>query len=370
MSNHFETPALSASSAVEGHLAGGRVGERGGLPAKTAAWATWAPANPPEWVELLPAGEFSGRDGRGPFRVGDPAAVIAATCALRMEAGIPIDYDHATDLAAPRGRPAPAAGWIRDFSVRGGSIWGRVEWTEHGAAAIRTREYRYISPVFQFARDGEVVRLLRAGLTNNPNLYLTAISTANSEDNGMEELLSQLRTILGISEDANADEIVEKIRQLAATAAAPAIADESVQNARELDPAKYVAMAQFQHALTELNALRAERRREKAERAVDEALRAGKLIPAQREWANAYCQADFKGFNEFIGRQPALLGEDGRGPRLGGEPAGSSPSERLTPLEVAVCSQLGVQPEEFLKRKTAQGDFLRLNKFFEEKEKV
>jgi phage I-like protein len=24
---------------------------------------------PPEWIELIPAGEFTGRDGRGPFRL-------------------------------------------------------------------------------------------------------------------------------------------------------------------------------------------------------------------------------------------------------------------------------------------------------------
>jgi hypothetical protein len=39
----------------------------------------------PEWIELLPAGDFVGRDGRGPFRVSNAEAVIAATDALRME---------------------------------------------------------------------------------------------------------------------------------------------------------------------------------------------------------------------------------------------------------------------------------------------
>src|ERR1700684_1197492 len=67
----------------------------------------------PEWIELLPAGDFAGRDGREPFLLSNPAAVVTATVGLRMDAGLPIDYDHATDFAAPSGRPAPAAGWIR-----------------------------------------------------------------------------------------------------------------------------------------------------------------------------------------------------------------------------------------------------------------
>jgi hypothetical protein len=112
----------------------------------------------PEWIELIPAGEFEGRDGRGPYRLDDPSEVIAATRSLRMEAGLPIDYDHATDLAAPEGRPAPAAGWIREFSARQGALWGRVEWTGPGAEAVATHEYRYISPVFEYAKDGQVVR--------------------------------------------------------------------------------------------------------------------------------------------------------------------------------------------------------------------
>jgi phage I-like protein len=86
-------------------------------------------AAPPEWIQLLPAGSFHGRDGRGPYALSDPAAVIDATMALRMPAGIPIDYDHATDFAAPQGNPAPAAGWITEFAIRDGALWGRVEWT-------------------------------------------------------------------------------------------------------------------------------------------------------------------------------------------------------------------------------------------------
>lgn len=164
-------------------------------------------AEPPLWVELIPAGTFHGRDGRGPYALENPAAVIAATCALRMEAGIPIDYDHATDFAAPDGRPAPAAGWIRELQERGGALWGRVEWTARAARAIAAHEYRYISPVFQHEPDGTVLRLLRAGLTNNPNLYLTAISAAGDEDGKMDEFLKQLRVTLGLAPDASSDEV-------------------------------------------------------------------------------------------------------------------------------------------------------------------
>jgi len=66
-----------------------------------------------EWIELIPAGTFSTNDGRGPFYNSNPQAVIRLSRAL-MEGGLPIDFDHATDRAAPQGLPAPAAGWIRE----------------------------------------------------------------------------------------------------------------------------------------------------------------------------------------------------------------------------------------------------------------
>ena len=132
------------------------------------------------WIDLIPAGVFAGRDGRGPYRNDHPELVIAETRKLGMTAGLPIDFDHAIDLGAPQGQPAPAAGWIKELRLVNGVIQGRVEWTATGAKALAAKLYRYISPVFEFSEDGTVQRLLRAAVTNNPNLYLTAIASAQS----------------------------------------------------------------------------------------------------------------------------------------------------------------------------------------------
>ena len=368
---------------------------------------------PPQWVMLIPAGEFSGRDGRGPFRLADPARVIAATEGLGLAAGVPIDYDHATDFAAPEGRPAPAAGWIRELADRAGALWGRVEWTPHGAKAITSREYRYISPVFQYAPDGAVTRLLRAGLTNNPNLYLTAISARAvagmaAPDEGlqhqaaartaagaglgqggeaMDTLLQQLCEILGLDDDASPEEVLAAVRAMSESAhgdgddddqdggsdGAPgddcpddgADADAMQAVAAAADPARYVAVAQFQRVLGELNQLRVERARERAERAVDDAIKAGKLIPAQRQWAISYCQADFKGFGAFAARQPAAFGGafESAAATFTPPPPARAATAALTATETAICAQLGLSPEDYLGRKRCvQGDFLRLNR--------
>ncbi len=325
-----------------------------------AGGATAPKPGAPQWIQLLPAGSFRGRDGRGPFHLDNASAVIAATEALRMEAGIPVDYDHATDFAAPKGRPAPAAGWIREFAVRAGAIWGRVEWTVRAAAAIAAREYRYVSPVFQFdAQSGRVTRLLRAGLTNNPNLYLTAIAAAASvaartEESTMEEFLGKLKEILGLEPGATLDEVLAAARAIASGGK-----DETAANAAA-DPARYVAIGEYQHALSELNALRAERTRERAAVAVDAAMREGKLSPAQREWAIAYCAADPRGFAAFAMRQPAIFASSS-GFEDGGARDARPSGEALSAIELAICSQLSLSAADYLKRKSGRADFLSLN---------
>ena len=325
--------------------------------------AAAAAGTTPEWIELIPAGEFKGRDGRGPYCLDDPAKVIEATRALQMDAGQPIDYDHATDLGAPSGRPAPAAGWIKELAVRAGALWGRVEWTRHGAEALTTREYRYVSPVFEHDGEGAVVRLIRAALTNNPNLYLKAIAAKQASDEANQgprlgekaaqpDEASTVRAILGLATVADTDEVVTELRRVRLAA------EQASLPGRGRGP--LVAMRHLEETATELNELRAERARERAERAVLEAMQAGKLTPAQRAWANDYCSVDPSGFQRFIERQPAVrlgvLDLEGRPPRAGAatrsdERGGDAASPELSANEIAICAQLGIRIADYARRR-------------------
>lgn len=361
---HLTTRTGGENETRAGKLIPSFVIDTAGAPASASTPAD-AATTAPEWIELLPAGVFYGRDGRGPFRLDDPTAVIASTTALQMNAGIPIDYDHATDFGAPEGRPAPAAGWIRELEVRGGAVWGRVEWTARAQSSIVAREYRYVSPVFQFdPKDGVVTCLLRAGLTNNPNLHLTAIAASRTaaannqtKDEQMEFPTQELRDLLNLEGDATASDILAKVREL--RAAGDAASSQSTSTHAH-DPAHYVAIVEFERALTELNALKADRARERAAHMVEDAIRAGKIVPAQREWAIAYCAADARGFQAFAAKQPSILGEN---LGLSGQP----PADRradigLNAAELAICAQLGLKHSEFVRRKRGRADFLSLER--------
>lgn len=167
----------------------------------------------PEWVHLTPAGTFSGVDGRGPFTLKDPAAVIAAS----MAAGkLAIDENHAIDLAAPKGGPAPARGWIVEMQARSDGLWGRVEWTGEGRRLLDDRAYRGISPVMAVQKTGgAVAKILRASLVNEPNL--ASLTSLHSRSHDMD--LAKLRQLLGLTADAAEDAILTTVTSHAAIAA-------------------------------------------------------------------------------------------------------------------------------------------------------
>ena len=142
-----------------------------------AACAIDADGGAPDWVQLLPSGEVlaSPRDARLPWLVRDAEAIVAASRAIGMD--LPIDYEHQTDLSARNGQPAPAAGWIKRLSARADGIFGRVVWTARARAMIEAKEYRFLSPVFDFDRGTrEVQRIRRAALTNAPAVLVTAVA--------------------------------------------------------------------------------------------------------------------------------------------------------------------------------------------------
>jgi phage I-like protein len=165
----------------------------------------------PDWVHLLPAktGAIRTVDQRGPFHVSAPDEVIAAsfTDADRL----PIDENHATDLAAPNGLPAPARGWIVEMEARADGIWGRVEWTEAGAALVKDRAYRAISPVILHDDKKRVLRVLRASLVNRPNLK--GLATLNSEEPSVN-FIAKLAEALGLEKTATEDAVMGAVGKL------------------------------------------------------------------------------------------------------------------------------------------------------------
>ncbi|GGA82439.1 hypothetical protein GCM10011491_07320 [Brucella endophytica] len=276
----------------------GQPGASADIVAMSAAALPVADAAVPEWLHVLPLGEFSGVDGRGPYRNDDPGALISRF----HEEGrkLAVDENHSTDLAAKKGFSAPARGWIVELQKRDDGIWGRVEWTPEGRALMQSKAYGYVSPVFISAAKAPLVvrKLLRVALTNDPNLTsLKALHSARKgPDMDHEQLLSALRTALDLGAEADGAAILDAVNKLS-------------QSRHSADPAQFVPIAMFQATVAELNKLRSGISQENAERIADAAIRNGKLLPFMRDWAVNLCQANKAAFDDFLEGAGKPVGE-------------------------------------------------------------
>lgn len=199
----------------------------------------------PDWVQLIPAGpRVIGRDGRW-WTMGDAAAVAARFDATKEPQ---IDVEHASQLKAPMGDPAPAVGWIKAFEVRDGAIWGRVEWTEEGAALVASRAYRYLSPVFSYNYEtGEIERIICTGLTNTPNLEMAALNA--EEETHMDRAVLEA---LGLPTTATAADAVVAVNTLRTAR------DTALNATQTPDPTKFVPVADHQLALNRITTFETE----------------------------------------------------------------------------------------------------------------
>lgn len=271
--------------------------------------AAAGPTAPTE-IMVMPAGQVqtAATDPRGPWLC-DPAAVVAAS---RTERPMVIDFDHATDLAAPRGEPAPAAGWITQLHARPDGVWATVEWTAAGAQVLADRQWRFLSPVF--ITEGRTVRrILRASLVNNPaipalpQLAAAALTHLKTEQTMPDDFL-RLASALGCAETgpvaltlaaerltSEASTMRAALHAVSQALALPNSTSGEVLCAAiatrvpksDLDEAtKKLAAAEQKLAAAEAQALLAARTQR-----VEALLTAGKITPAQREATMQICAA-------------------------------------------------------------------------------
>ena len=331
-----------------------------------------------DWVQLFPLGNVAARDGRK-WKVTDPQAIVAKS--LQASIDLVVDYEHQTDYSKGNGRPAPAAGWIKELEVRPDGIWARVEWTSTAKRHLDEKEYRYISPTFLFDKKTlEVRQILRAGLTNAPAMDLKALAKLNHEDL-MNDFLKALLKLLGLPEDTEADAALAKLSELLngttalttrITAACKALGldesadEEAVKTAiaklsdtdsdddddEGQDNTKFVSVEDHNKVVEQLAKFQGERTEEKATAAVDDAIREGKLTPAQRDWAVGFATENAESFAKFVESQPVIVKPGTQTPnkapaRNGGE---------LDDDEKAACKILGIAAEDFKKTRDAQAE--------------
>ncbi len=341
----------------------------------------------PDIIHLMPMGTFTGRDGRGPYTVRDKehaAQIIANSRAYQKGADTPVDYEHGTVLAAPKGQQAPAAGWLKSLEVGPNGIWGKVEWTAHASQKIGSREYRYISPAFTHGPDGAVMRIASAALVNTPNLELTSLNSqqgatmnpdtlasakallglAGGDDptfiktiGDMSKLADAFRRVLDLPPDTPASGILDALmtkvgagngeaQETAAARIAGALA-----TGVAVIPRGYVPMAALEEITAHASQLQERLTGAAVEKAVHAALVQGRLSPAMVTWASALAASDPQAFDEFTKKMPPMFAYLTKSPFEGrATPSATGPhAHGLTDQQLAVCRQVNVSPESYAK---------------------
>lgn len=334
----------------------------------------------PRTLKLLPAGNFSARDGR-PGNVADAScshwtltAALAAPLvaeASRRATRYVIDYEHQTLRAADNGKPAPASGWFGTLEWRADGLYATdVEWTASAAAMIVAKEYRYLSPVFTYDSQGRVTGLLHVALTNNPALdelpdigvaalsRLFPAATPSKEDNNMEELAEQLRWLLNLPVGATIDDIkaqltklVDKLSAGQGTAAAsvnlPAMLAEQQQriaalSANQADPARFVPVDTMRELQNQVAALSGQLAGRQVDELVVAALSDGRLLPAQEQWARDLGKGNLPALQGYLDTAPKIAALSGT--QTGGQAPVAANAAELDDTTLAVCQMFGNDP--------------------------
>ena len=185
-------------------------------------------------IQLLPSGSFRAQDGRPTdckaWQLDAAIAQNLIALAAARKTPLVIDYEHQTLRAATNGQPAPASGWFKTLTYRDGAglFATDVEWTEPARLMIANKEYRFISAVFTYDKQGRIREILHAALTNTPALdgmdevTMAALSSQAglSESPTLtggtavdEELLERLRWMLNMPITSTAEEVIAELNK-------------------------------------------------------------------------------------------------------------------------------------------------------------
>lgn len=228
----------------------------------------------PKEIKILPLGLVKSQKGN--FKVDKESFDNIEKQFKGRKLDIVIDYEHQTlhDVQAP------AAGWIKELSLKQDGIYATVEWTSKAKEYLSNKEYRYLSPVVMVRKgDNKAVLLHSVALTNTPAI------------DGMKAIINSMKDIKNIKGVDNMDELKQ------------------IAEALELDDTATIddilkAIGELKASNEDLgvsaNKFQIEKLQEQGNELVEMALKTGQINETQKEWALNRCMDDIEGFRVFV----------------------------------------------------------------------
>ena len=174
-------------------------------------------------VQVAPFGRFPGMLRKGGVKERRIVQVLDRDAFSRIleawnAAGRPellVDTDH----NSAEGGSTAAYAWASNLRIEDDGLFADFRPTDRGRAAINSREYRFVSPVFGCDKNGQALSLDSIALTNRPNLPVSCV--LNSSETGdvnvedrKETHMEKILAALGLAEGASEDDAVAAITAL------------------------------------------------------------------------------------------------------------------------------------------------------------
>lgn len=315
----------------------------------------------PEEFLIFPLGQITGASME-PFTVDNGSIESVQTVHKMKGTDTIIDYEHQTLT----GGVAPAAGWVRDYFNNGQGLACKVTWTGRASEFIKNREYRYFSPVAGLDQNRRLIAIQSIALTNLPRGYnltplvmktieplsnnhqesnmdkkkileLMGLPSETTDDKVFEVMSARLKqvsnnivsqevmTALSLKPDATVKEILDVINRFKTTSTSTGnatgntiVASQEIMSELGLQStaskseaiATIRAIRQAQTtgiSITEFEAMKTKMFQREADELVVEAMKAGKITAAQKDWAINYAKTDQAGFKMFVEKAPVVI---------------------------------------------------------------
>ncbi len=154
----------------------------------------------------------------------------------------------------------------------------------------------------------------------------------------LQEDVASIKQIFKLDDDASIDKIQEAVKA--------AVEETASKEKPGVNPEEYVPREMYEELATRMDSIEKDTASKAASEAVASAIKAGKIAPAQKEWAEDYASTNLDGFNKFVEKQPVIVSGETAAARQHADGHGG-----LTEQDIEVAKQLGVDPETLKDKK-------------------
>lgn len=302
-------------------------------------------------AHILPPGPFRSEDGR-PVECAawqlnsDIAARLIAKLAAKKTDTL-IDYEHQSLRAEKNGKPVPAAGWFNQlrWMDAAGLFATGVGWTEDARTMIAKRQYRYISAVFAYhSVTGEIVEIISVALTNTPAidglhaLADMALKHFSQPEDGEDDMAQDQPTVAALTVENSS--LKSSVADLTKQRDDLNVANAALTKERDTLTTQVAALTK-----EKTEAAAAAEKKQHAD-LLAAALTDGRLIPAQKAWAEKQSLAALTEYLDAT-KPVAMLTKQADGKV-------SDQNHGLNAEELAMCTRMNVSPEDYAKTKTSK----------------